>query len=99
MRSPSSDTAGAQSDAGESSSATRTGGPHAASAVPRRDIQMSRLPSRVDMKNSSRRSPVSVGSSSIALLSASAATSTGGEKRGGVPAPPSAETVPSSSLR
>jgi hypothetical protein len=65
---------------------------------------MSRLPARVDMKYSSTRSAVNVGSSSIEAVSDSAATSTGGENRGGVAGtasapPPSEAMVPSNSLR
>ena len=103
MRSPSSDTAGAQSESTESSSPTRVGGCHGSAAVARRDVQMSRPPARFDMKKSSSRSPVNVGSSSIASGSDSAATSTGGVKRGGrggaASAPASEMMVPSSSLR
>jgi len=61
---------------------------------------MSRSPARFDMKNSSSRSAVNVGSSSIAFGSDSAATSTGGANLGGTAAAPStAPIVPRSSLR
>src|SRR4051812_1969109 len=74
--------AGAQSSAGELNSALRTGGPQGSVATARLEVQISLVPLRRDMKQSSRRSAVKEGASSATELE-SEATRCGAPNRGG----------------